>query len=337
MIHFNSGIEIEGVDIPLDSTRKRDFAFVSHAHSDHCARHNKILATPETVIFFRKRFSRVKSIAVPLGQRTKVGNIDVELYSSGHILGAAQIMIHQNGRKIVYTGDFKLRQSATVQPIEIKKCDVLVMETTYGRPEYVFPDRDVSIDLLLKFIKATRVSGYTPMILGYSLGKAQEALKIIGDEGYPASLHSSVYEMAMLYKKCGIKFGEFELFDRETYKDKILIAPPGWSRNSDMKGLRRVRSCMLTGWSVGSLPRWSGADTTVPLSDHADYNELIAYVEKAQPKKILTIHGFKEFAADLCKRGYDAVHLGKGESVYLDERPTKYSPNKRTGNVDLFE
>jgi len=337
MIHFNSGIEIEGVGFPLDATRKHDFAFVSHAHADHVARHRKILATPETIIFFRKRFNRVLSHAVTLGQRTMVDGIDVELFSSGHILGAAQIMINHNGRKIVYTGDFKMKESATVAPVEIKKCDILIMETTYGRPEYVFPDRDVSVDLILKFIKAARVSGYTPMILGYALGKAQEALKIIGDEGYAASLHQSVYDMSVLYRKCGVKFGEFELFNHETYKDKVLIAPPGWRRNSEMKSLRRIKACMLTGWSVGSIPRWSGADSTVPLSDHADYNDLLEYIEKAEPKKILTIHGFKKFASDLRDRGYDAVHLEKGDSVYLTDRPTKYSPNKKTKNIDLFE
>jgi predicted metal-dependent RNase len=191
--------------------------------------------------------------------------------------------------------------------------------------------------MLLKFIKATRVSGYIPMINAYSLGKAQEAMKIIGDEGYSASLHSSVYDMAMLYEQCGIKFGEFEKFDRETYRDKVLIAPPFWRKNQDMKGLRRVKSCMLTGWGVGSIPRWSNADTIIPLSDHADYNELIEYVERAQPKKILTIHGFKEFASDLRKRGYDALHLQKGDAAYLDDPPTKFAPKKQTGNIDLFE
>jgi Cft2 family RNA processing exonuclease len=337
MIHYNSGIEIEGIKFPLDSTRKCDFAYVSHAHSDHVARHKKILATPETVIIFRKRYSRVMSHAVPLGQRTRVQGIDVELFSSGHILGGAQIMLHHNGQKIVYTGDFKLRKSATVQPIEIKKCDVLIMETTYGRPEYIFPDRDVSIELMIDFIKSARVSGYTPMIIAYSLGKAQEALKIIGEAGYPASLHQSVYEMTMLYVKCGLQFNDFELFDRETYSDKVLIAPPGWRRNPDMKGLRRVKACMLTGWGVGDIPRWSGAESTIPLSDHADYNDLMEYVERAEPRKVLTMHGFKEFASDLRKRGYDALHLNKGDSVYLTDRPTDYAPSKKTKNIDLFE
>jgi len=337
MISFNSGIEIDGIEFPLDSTRKRKFAFVSHAHSDHCANHEKILATPETIIFFRKRFKRVKSHAVPMGQRTRVGNTDLELFPSGHILGASQIMLHHEDRRIVYTGDFKMKPSLTAPPIEVKRCDVLIMETTYGRPEYVFPDREVSVDLTIKFIESARASGLTPMILGYSLGKAQEALRIVGDAGYEASLHRSVYEMAVLYEKCGVKFGPFDLFDFNSYKDKVLIAPPGWRRNPEMKGLRRVKSCMLTGWGVGNIPRWMSADATIPLSDHADYNDLVRYVDEAQPSKVITIHGFREFATDLQKRGFDAVYMDKGESIYLDERPTKFSPKKQTPTIDLFE
>ncbi len=337
MIHFNGGVEIDGVAFSLDSTRKVDFAFVSHAHSDHVASHKKILATPETILFFRRRYKRVLSRAVPFRVKTRVGDTEIELFPSGHMLGSAQIMIRHDGQRIVYTGDFKLKPSATSASIEIKKCDLLIMETTYGRPEYVFPDRSVSIDMLLDFIKATRVSGYTPVILAYSLGKAQEALKITGDAGYAASLHSSVYNMTLLYEKCGVTFGEFEKFSRETYADKVVIAPPFWRNNPEMKGIRRIKSCMLTGWSVGKIPRWAGADTSVPLSDHADYNDLIRYVERAQPKKILTIHGFREFASDLRKRGYDAIHLEEGDSIYPHEQPTQYSPKKKTGNIDLFE
>jgi len=337
MIHFNSGIEIEGVDFAIDSTRKRDFAFVSHAHADHCASHEKILATPETVIFFRKRFKRVRSHAIPLGRKTRVGDTEIELFSSGHILGAAQLKLNYRGKSIVYTGDFKLRPSLTVPPVDIRKCDILIMETTYGRPEYKFPPWEKSVEMLIKFIKSAQASGLTPMIIAYSLGKAQEALKIIGDRGYEASLHKSVYDMTVLYQKCGIKFGPFEMFNRDTYHGKILIAPPGWRRNPEMKGLRRIRSCMLTGWSVGNIPRWAGADETVPLSDHADYNDLIEYVEQAEPSKVITIHGFKEFASDLRKRGFDAIYLEKGDTVCLDDSPSRFAPRKITPTRDLFE
>jgi Cft2 family RNA processing exonuclease len=51
-------------------------------------------------------------------------------------------------------------------------------------------------------------------------------------------------------------------------------------------------------------------DAAIPLSDHADFQELLSLVRRASPKKVYTVHGFPEFAAHLRLLGYDAVHLG---------------------------
>src|SRR5213078_4215189 len=49
-----------------------------------------------------------------------------------------------------------------------------------------------------------------------------------------------------------------------------------------------------------------------PLSDHADYNDLIRYVDLVQPKRVLTLHGFAaEFARDLRERGIEAWALSE--------------------------
>ncbi len=40
------------------------------------------------------------------------------------------------------------------------------------------------------------------------------------------------------------------------------------------------------------------------LSDHADYPGLLTFVERVQPKRVFTVHGFaQEFAATLRQRG----------------------------------
>ncbi|MEM6561807.1 MAG: MBL fold metallo-hydrolase RNA specificity domain-containing protein, partial [Planctomycetota bacterium] len=49
-----------------------------------------------------------------------------------------------------------------------------------------------------------------------------------------------------------------------------------------------------------------GVDLALPLSDHADYDELLTTIDIVQPKKVYTHHGFKEFADDLRARGIDA-------------------------------
>ncbi len=47
-----------------------------------------------------------------------------------------------------------------------------------------------------------------------------------------------------------------------------------------------------------------------PLSDHADYNDLLHYVEVVRPVRVLTLHGFaQEFARDLRGRGIEAWAL----------------------------
>ena len=72
---------------------------------------------------------------------------------------------------------------------------------------------------------------------------------------------------------------------------------------------------MISGWAVdpNAVYRYQ-VDAAFPLSDHADYNDLLRYVELVQPKRVLTLHGFAaEFARDLRDRGIEAWALSAGE------------------------
>jgi Cft2 family RNA processing exonuclease len=68
----------------------------------------------------------------------------------------------------------------------------------------------------------------------------------------------------------------------------------------------------MTGWASAGGHQWSRhADASLPYSDHADYNELLAYVHLVQPKQVFTVNGFPELAARLRKLGYEAMHLNE--------------------------
>ena len=59
-------------------------------------------------------------------------------------------------------------------------------------------------------------------------------------------------------------------------------------------------------------------DAAFPLSDHADFPDLLAFVAKVQPKVVYTLHGFaKEFAATLRARGIEAWALGQQNQMDL--------------------
>ena len=73
----------------------------------------------------------------------------------------------------------------------------------------------------------------------------------------------------------------------------------------------------MTGWAASGERRPWGqpADASLPFSDHADYNDLLAYVEGVNPSRVYTVYGFPDLAARLRSMGYPAVHLdGKGTS-----------------------
>ena len=78
---------------------------------------------------------------------------------------------------------------------------------------------------------------------------------------------------------------------------------------------RSKRVAMISGWAVdpNAIYRYQ-VDAAFPLSDHADYTDLLRYVELVQPKRVLTLHGFAaEFARDLRDRGVRSVGVERAE------------------------
>ncbi len=316
MFEYKKGVHIKNSGLWLDARRKVDFSFVSHAHIDHAAKHNEILSTKETAKFYEHRWGKAKFHILEYNHPRRMDGLKVELFPSGHILGSAQILIENGGIRLVYTGDFKLRRSLTAQKAEIKKCNILILESTFGLPHYVFPPSGEVHDRMADFVETARKEGKTPIFLAYSLGKAQEAMKILSKFGYRLAVHGTITPLAKIYEDFGVKFKNWEHYQSGNLEDRVLIVPP-WVRNSRMiDNIARKRIAMLTGWAIDHQAEARfGVDEAIPLSDHADFSELMEYVTKAKPEKIYTVHGFPEFVDHLKKAGFDAEPLKESTNV----------------------
>ena len=86
------------------------------------------------------------------------------------------------------TGDFKLRKGLAAEACELRHADTLVMETTFGRPNYVFPSDETAWGQIGKFCREAFDDGLTPVLLTYSLGKSQEVLRGLEAEGFEFAL-----------------------------------------------------------------------------------------------------------------------------------------------------
>jgi len=310
-LYDQKGIQVKGVELWLDAKRKVSYSFVSHGHADHLKNHTRVLGTPATLRFHALRARQQHVVELPFGQLLTIDDLTVELFPAGHILGSAMIRIERDGLSLLYTGDFKLTESLTAEPIQIPRADILIMESTYGHPQYVVDkDRSQLTAELCQFIEECLRGHISPVVLAYSLGKAQEAMKLLGDLGYDVQVHHSAWEMAEVYRGLGIDFPNCRLWDGEPLQpNQVLILPPHIARMQSLRPIAPYRSVLLSGWTNG-LPtqRWL-ADKVIPFSDHADFSGLLEFAQQVKPKKIYTTHGFADFPYYLRNLGFDAEGL----------------------------
>jgi Cft2 family RNA processing exonuclease len=306
VLSFEDGVRIRGLETPLDPRRRSDRAIVTHAHSDHVGRHRVWVASPGTAMLCARRWNARDLEVHEFHAPWREGEATVTLLPAGHILGSAMVLVECDGTRVLYTGDFRLREAATAEPCEPVDADVLVMECTFGDPHYRFPDRAGVLDELCSFVEETLAIDAVPVLIAYSLGKAQEVARLMSQRGYAVSLHPRAWAMLEAYRELGIAFENCAPCDMRPVRRGVVIVPPGKSGSSLARGFGKRRTAFLSGWALGPPGRRMGRwDAAFALSDHADYDELLEMVARVHPKRIYTLHGPDAFATRLRARGHD--------------------------------
>src|SRR5438309_244074 len=326
MIHvrYERGVYLPAQDLWLDPWDAKRFAFVSHAHNDHIAPHDEIIVSERTARLMQARLPGQRNEHVlDFGVKTTVRGLDVTLIPAGHIFGSAQFFLETDDGSLLYTGDCTLRQGRSAEPAEWRHAETLIMETTFGLPRYRFPPTDEVIAQIVAFCQDALEAGAVPVLLGYSLGKAQEILCSLTGAGLKLMLHGAVHAMTQIYEQCGQSFCEYERYKANDVSGKVLICPPSANRSRMLERIRNKRVAMISGWAVdpNAVYRYQ-VDAAFPLSDHADYTDLLRYVDLVQPQRVLTLHGFAaEFARDLRERGVEAWALSEQNQLELPLNP----------------
>ncbi len=275
----------KGITIALDNG-SGDYSFISHAHADHLngiRRQQNFIASEET------------HELAGLGGKL----IDVEgttLINAGHILGARQLVVEEDGVKTVYTGDISLKQNIFGLSAEIVQCDRLITESTYAHPEYVFPDNFEIYESIAKWV---RENDRKNLLIGaYELGKAQEVIKVLNEYcGIAPVVNERAERFCMTYEKFGMKL-ERAVVGSEEAEDVmrgrfVAIVPMRHAKRYFAANLakafeRETLVAVATGWA---LQYRFNVDAAFPMSDHADFNDLVHYVEQTGASKVEFFEG----------------------------------------------
>jgi putative mRNA 3-end processing factor len=323
-VSANGGIQVDTGNLrfildPKGAVRA-DYTFVSHAHLDHMHSPSK----SERIIASGATTELAKARGYDLG-KTLESVEGVELLDSGHILGSRAIRI---GDEVYYTGDASGRERAFLGKCKTRRARILIMETTYGSPEYIFPQTAKLVREVNGVIASAFDRGKPVVLMGYPLGKAQ-LLSYFFSSWEPIFYHEKVAAMNKIHVERGVPLKAGKTFDPLKDSDSlpdgpwVMVSPMSSGRSRVMSHLKKRYGAILiafSGWATGGGYSYSmGTDYAFPLSDHCDYPELVKLVEAVSPELVYTTHGFAaEFAKDLRKMGFSARPLAAYQSSLTD-------------------
>ncbi|MGQ9551631.1 MAG: hypothetical protein ACUVUE_04300 [Candidatus Bathycorpusculaceae bacterium] len=314
-IGWNGGIylEYDSARLIFDPQRKHnscDRAFITHAHHDHSKgfgfKETQKFSTKETKQIAETYWKRIDSWQqLQLGEGTEVDSVEILCHNAGHVLGSAMFEVRTREGNILYTGDLQFKDSLTLKGAEPVECDVLIIESTFGSSSFKFPERETVAQEMIRWAEKTIRKKKVPVFKADALGNAQEitrAFNMYSD--LPVTVHQRVDLINRLYNANGqhleyVDSNPEETADVISAGECIFIAP----KNANLPYSSRFEQALVSGWAL-----WTkSGKTAFPLSDHADFDQLIEFVAACKPKTALTCFGGR-FDSDLARQIHR--HLG---------------------------
>ncbi|MBO8182764.1 MAG: MBL fold metallo-hydrolase [Archaeoglobus sp.] len=272
-LRFNSNVV---VDFHVDSYKglpQEDYEFynlITHAHSDHYGQNNlgngNAVASLETAKILSATTGRdFRGRTFNLGEKLELAGIRIRTYPTEHIFGSSAFLL-ESDCKVLVTGDVKDFSS-------LPKCDVLITEATYGRPDFVFEDE------IEKMIENAESSTFGV----YPVGKAQRAAKILNENGYAVNATPKISKLCEIF---GIEISN---------EAEVNLVSPKELYES------RGRRFILTAQNFYRWPR-------IVVSDHLDFLGILAMIDHCDPEHVIFYHGRPaESLLDLLDRDYSLL------------------------------
>ncbi|MDP3742569.1 MAG: MBL fold metallo-hydrolase, partial [Candidatus Micrarchaeota archaeon] len=193
---------------------------LSHGHLDHCGsipalfKHNapRVFCTTPTLSIANILYNDTLKIArqerlpspfspqdlkkalnyfstLGYGQEFKITpELSFSFVDAGHIIGAAQVVIKAEKKKLIYSGDLKLNETRMHSGADIEKNpDGLIMESTYGDKSQA--DRKKVEETFFSDVQDVVDGGGTALVPCFAVGRTQEVLTLLGEKNFRGDIY----------------------------------------------------------------------------------------------------------------------------------------------------
>ena len=277
------------------------FRVQSHLHDDHMAEFNKskgeqdLFMSPETrQLLIAERNEdleyRDNLIALRRGIWEELNDgSKLTLLPSGHMLGSCQVAVElSSGIRCGYSGDFTWPLDDVIQVEE------LVVDSTYGSPNSIrrYTQDEAESCLLEVVCQALRRGS---VHVKAHRGTIERVLQVIaGAVGVPVLASAHLIAEVDVYRDHG--FGAEELVELDSDVGRSLLNERSYVRlysKGDSFGNELIEGTSITcsAYMVNTdhpLLQFSDRAYQVALSNHADFDGTLAYVEATGAKRVVT-------------------------------------------------
>lgn len=311
----------------IDPWKPVDRAVITHAHSDHAYfGHKYYLCHHFTKPLLQLRLGDNHYESIGWNEPVNMNGVKVSLHPAGHIIGSSQVRVEYQGEVWVVSGDYKTENDGLSGQFEPVRCNTFITESTFGLPIYRWKPQEEIYNSIRGWIRENQVLGKTSVLIAYSLGKAQRILQAAKDVTSEIFVHGAIWNTQEALKQAGWELPPVQRIYPDTPKDvlrgAVVIAPPSADASPWMKRFTPYAVGVCSGWmQVRGNVRRRNVDAGFALSDHADWDGLLASVKATGAEKVFVTHGFQSaFSRYLNEMGIEAAEV---KTEYGDEEVTE--------------
>lgn len=215
---------------------------------------------------------------MPYRRQFNVPGAKVTLFDAGHIPGSAMTYVDMGAKKFLYTGNHNMIDTRLLKGCDMRlpPIDVLITESTYSDRDH--PDRKTQEKELIDIVTQTVSNGGIALIPSFAVGRAQELLLILEQEGidYPVYMDGMAKKATTIInrhkkllrdpKELDETLKKVRYVTTQKHRAKVVKDPcaiittsgmlSGGPTNSYMKMLHddENSSLVLTGWQAHDSP-----------------------------------------------------------------------------------
>lgn len=299
---LGNGTVCLGSNIVCDGyAENRPFRVQTHVHDDHMGDFDKskglqdLFMSPETrslLIAERNAELEYRDNLIPIypsAKRPLEDGSKLSLLPSGHMLGSSQVALElPDGTRFGYSGDFSW-------PIEnVIQVDQLVVDSTYGSPASIRRYTQAEAEACLLEVVCQRLR-YGSVHIKAHRGTIERVLHILGGNvSVPILASSRLLREISIYREYGFAVGDLYALDSDLGLSAIknrsyvrLYSKGDGYGNELVEGTTVECSAFMVRTDEPML-QFSNRAYRVALSNHADFEGTLAYVEATGAKTVIT-------------------------------------------------